>query len=194
MDLLESHLRESLQRHEPLRLASNDHTRWASVAALVRFVPSAEVLLIRRTDKPDDRWSGHMAFPGGRVEDGDADLVATATRETHEEIGLDLARHGELIGRLGDVQAIAKGRALDLIIVPHVFIVRGDPPLRTDPDEVAEALWAPLGPMLSGATATVLPYVLAGKQLDLPAFRVGPHIVWGLTYRMLELFFDAVRA
>src|SRR5262245_34151321 len=73
--------------------------RAAVAAILLPRDDTFEILLIRRAERPTDLWSGHMAFPGGRRSPEDRDLLATAVRETEEEVGLDLARHGELVGR-----------------------------------------------------------------------------------------------
>src|SRR4051812_3842337 len=57
--------------------------RRAAVAAILRDAAEGpEILFIRRAEHPQDPWSGHMAFPGGREEPGDADLLETAIRET----------------------------------------------------------------------------------------------------------------
>jgi hypothetical protein len=78
-----------------------------------------------------------------------------------------------------------------LTIAPFVFVL-GDAaralPL-TPNDEVAEALWVPIGPLARGEGAGVYPYVLEGRQLELPCLRVGERVVWGLTYRMLQALF-----
>src|SRR6185295_3323821 len=64
----------------------------AAVAAILReSATDLEALLIRRAEREDDPWSGHMAFPGGRRGAADRDIEETARRETLEEIGLDLA-------------------------------------------------------------------------------------------------------
>src|SRR5512147_1099599 len=75
--------------------------RVAAVAAVLRQgTDGVELLFIRRAKRRGDPWSGHMAWPGGKREAGDAGLVACAVRETREEVGLDLQAHGELIGSL----------------------------------------------------------------------------------------------
>lgn len=165
----------------------------AAVACILRNPEALEVLLIRRTEVPGDPWSGHMAFPGGRMEPGDPDLLATAVRETREEVGIDLETSAELLGHLDDLQAMAKGQPVDLIIRPFVFWL-DHPSLLTPNDEVAEALWSPLDPLVQGKADTTRPYPFRGQTLDLPAYAVGPHIVWGLTYRMLRSLFALVGA
>jgi len=197
MDLSEHNLRSRLGSHQPEVAEKTARTAHAAVAAVLRYhdrdARDPEVLLIRRTSKPSDPWSGHMAFPGGRQDRDDQDLVHTATRETAEEVGVDLERDGELIGRLDDVQAISRARPLDLVIVPHVFVIHRPVDLTPERSEVAEALWAPVAPMARGDRDTTHPYERNGNTLLLPAYQVGPHVVWGLTYRMLQLLFDVLR-
>lgn len=167
---------------------SGEH-RSAAVAAVLRPRPGgAEVLLIRRAAREGDPWSGHMALPGGREDMADPDLCHTATRETHEEVGLDLTRYGRLLGRLDDIPAIARGRRIGMTIAPFVFELVEERPLVTN-EEVEEVIWAPLSPLARGETATTVDYVLEGRRLELPAFDVRGRIVWGLTYRMLESLF-----
>ncbi|MEM9693414.1 MAG: CoA pyrophosphatase, partial [Myxococcota bacterium] len=170
--------------------------RYAAVAVVVWFPPrrGPEVLLIRRTEHPGDPWSGHMAFPGGREDASDVSLLQTATRETLEEVGLDLEATAEPLGRLRDVDAVARAKRINLVIAPHVFLLRTMPPrLVLDPREVAEALWTNLGPMYRGEVDTTTRYTHEGRPLDLPGFSVGDRVVWGLTHRMLELFFARLR-
>ena len=192
--LLPTSLRARLGARVPQRLPATPTTPYAAVAAVIRYVrDEPEVLLIKRSERPGDPWSGQMAFPGGRQSPGDADLVATAVRETHEEVGVDLSESAELVGRLDDVQAISRAQPTDLIIVPHVFLGDAAVPLAPAAGEVEEALWASLTPMFRGETSTTYPFERDGIIHELPGYRVGPHVVWGLTYRMLELLFSALR-
>src|SRR5215203_7215657 len=72
----------------------------AAVALLLRERERGlEIFVIKRAEKSDDPWSGHMALPGGGWERGDKDVYDTARRETLEEIGVDLDE-GRLLGRL----------------------------------------------------------------------------------------------
>jgi 8-oxo-dGTP pyrophosphatase MutT (NUDIX family) len=175
-------------------LPRGEATRHAAVAAVLRPVEdSAHVLLIRRAERPGDHWAGQMGFPGGRQAPGETTLE-TAVRETLEEVGLDLKKHAELWGRLDDVQAISKGVARDLIIVPYVFFAAGEVELSVDPREVAAAVWADIGPMMRRETITDVHYTRDGAPIVLPGYRLAEDIVWGLTYRMLEMLFEVIRS
>jgi 8-oxo-dGTP pyrophosphatase MutT (NUDIX family) len=187
-------IRRSLAGREPRPLDGEGVAARAAVAAILRpGVPDPEVLLIRRAEKPGDPWSGHMAFPGGRAAPDDRDLLATAIRETREEVGLDLSRDAELAGVLDDIPAVSRGRLTGMVIRPFVFAL----PVRecelTTNDEVDEAHWVPLGPLLRDELATTHEYPLDGRTITLPGWRVGERVVWGLTYHMLQAFFAALR-
>jgi 8-oxo-dGTP pyrophosphatase MutT (NUDIX family) len=188
-------LRRRFRAREARRLPTTDRTHYAAVAAVLRLrAEDPEVLLIRRAEHPHDHWSGHMAFPGGRQDRTDPSTLHTAIRETLEEVDVDLESHAELLGRLDDVQAISKGKRRDMLIVPYVFALTRDVEPHRDPTEVAELLWAPVRPMMAGEMSTTRPYELEGKRMQLPGYRIGEtRIVWGLTYRMLELLFDVIR-
>jgi 8-oxo-dGTP pyrophosphatase MutT (NUDIX family) len=172
----------------PIELGGHG-VRFAAVAAVVRITPGGtETLLMRRAESPLDPWSGHMSFPGGRQDPEDLTLLDTARRETKEETGLDLLESAQLIGQLDDLQAVARGATLDLVIRPFVFELRE--PRELAPNyEVAELVWAPIEPMRSGRLDTVWPYVHRDQRWDLPAFDVGGRIVWGLTHRILVSLF-----
>ncbi len=165
----------------------------AAVAAVLREgTAGAEVLLIRRAERAGDPWSGHMAFPGGRRDPADRDLHATAVRETREEVGLDLDADGRLLGRLADMDAIARARRTGLTITPFVFALERDVPLTFADGEVAEALWAPLAPLARGEGAGTVPYQREGRTVELPCWHVQGRVVWGLTYWMLQSLFEAL--
>ncbi|MEZ4232000.1 MAG: CoA pyrophosphatase [Polyangiaceae bacterium] len=167
--------------------------RYAAVAAVLR--PAAgdtEVLLIRRAEHDGDPWSGHMAFPGGRHDPEDTSLLYTAERETQEEVGLDLRQSARLLGALPRIPAVARGKRLGLAIAPFVFELEGQAVLSPN-HEVSEALWAPLGPLLSGERDIKHTYDWQGQRVYLPAYDVDGRTVWGLTYQMLQILFDRLR-
>ena len=86
----------------PHLVGSTDKTR-AAVAVVLGPTPEGlQLLFIERAQHPDDPWSGHIAFPGGRIEADDPSPRAAAERETLEEVGLDLS-NAEYWGRVDDL-------------------------------------------------------------------------------------------
>ena len=187
-------LRRGIEKGEGGRVCLHGLDRWAAVAiVLEQRQGEIEVLLIQRVEREGDHWSGQMAFPGGRAEPEDADLLATARRETQEEVGLDPAESCRLIGRLDDLQATAGGRLVSLGITPFVFeLIVPKPRLSLGP-EAAEALWAPLGRMASGSIDTVMHYWIDGMMLEVPAYDLDGRVVWGITYSILQDLFERFR-
>ena len=180
LDLLAQRLRQ-----RPPVLAEGEHgTPRAAVAAIFR--PGPELLFIRRADREGDPWSGHMAFPGGRSSPADADTVATAVRETHEEVGLDLGAHGELLGQLDELATpTRRARRAPLVVVPYVFRLARDPAL-TPNHEVSELHWFHLDRLRSGEGRGTLMYHFDGGSFELPCVRLDGTTIWGITLRMVD--------
>jgi 8-oxo-dGTP pyrophosphatase MutT (NUDIX family) len=158
--------------------------RRAAVALILREGPRGlELLFIHRAEHPQDPWSGQMAFPGGRAEDGDDGLVATAIRETREEIGIDLARSAEPLGALDELHALSRMRPVDLKIAPFVFRLRepADPVLSPEVDAV---LWLRLEELLGPEHRGLFDYPHGGTLLKFPCIRMAGRTIWGLTYRI----------
>jgi 8-oxo-dGTP pyrophosphatase MutT (NUDIX family) len=171
----------ALGGREPVRVARD--VRRAAVSLVLREGGEGlELLFIKRAEHEKDPWSGQVGFPGGRAEPSDQDLVATAVRETLEETGLVL---GATAGVL--IQALAKGRPLDLVIAPFVFMLRR--PLEGVPNhEVVSLHWLPLASLLDPKARSSLPYQHGETLLELPCLRTAGLVIWGLTYRMFESF------
>src|SRR5262244_1017581 len=91
-------------RHIPIE---RDRVPQAAVSLILSEARgSAQTLIIKRAERPGDHWSGHLALPGGRAQTEDRDLIATAARETFEEVGINLfdgaesGQFGRFIGQL----------------------------------------------------------------------------------------------
>ena len=184
MDPTWADVRRALASRPPQAVTPAPGSRAAVALVLRAGAQDIELLLIRRAEHPLDPWSGQMAFPGGRAEPGDADLAATAVRETREEIGLDLDRGGERLGRLDEVRAMARMRPMDLAITPYVFRLTRDAEVRLG-GEVTSVHWLPLGALLGAEVRSTMDYVHEGTALRFPCVRVDELVIWGLTYRML---------
>jgi len=167
----------------------------AAVAVVLRDGPSEpELLLVKRAVRAGDPWSGDMALPGGRRGTGDVDLLATAIREAHEEVGLVLTR-AACRGALTPVVTLARrhARLTPMVVTPIVFVVHGEPALHLN-HELAAARWVPLAAFSQRAEKTSRPWRVLGFQLSAPAWQLGDDVVWGLTHQMLTRLVRALRA
>jgi 8-oxo-dGTP pyrophosphatase MutT (NUDIX family) len=183
-------VRAALAHHRPITRSAPAR---AAVAMVLRPDASAcgEVLLIERARKAGDPWSGHMAFPGGRQDPEDDSPRVTAERETLEEVGMDLAP-AELLGQLDDLEGRHAGRPAGLVISAFVYHLPEAPRLVPN-EEVETAFWVPLAELLAPARHVDYRFRHELGAFTMPGIRVGaaePHVVWGLTYRFLERFFE----
>jgi 8-oxo-dGTP pyrophosphatase MutT (NUDIX family) len=161
----------------------------ASVALVLRARDPLELLLIKRATSERDPWSGHMALPGGRRDEADADAVDTARRETLEETAVDLSGHGEQLGRLDDVRP-SSVRLPRLSISPFVFGVPAHLDASVASREVDQVFWVSVDTLRDPTTRSSLSIPLPGGPTDFPSFFVQGEHVWGLTYRILEQFLE----
>ena len=185
-------IRAAFSEHEPEVLTA-ECSNHAAVALVLREVAgSPELLFIERAHREGDPWSGHMAFPGGHIDPGDANPRGAAERETHEEVGVNLD-HAEPLGRLDDLQGRHAGPQGAMVISAFVYYAP-EPGLLTPNWEVEQAFWFPLASLFDEHRNVDYAYVREGNQ-RFPGIRVGEaeaHVVWGLTYRFLEIFFEVV--
>lgn len=181
------HARLALSRHQARAVPLVEGPlKKAAVAAVLREAPQLEVLMIRRAEHPKDPWSGHMAFPGGRVDPDDLGPLSAARREAKEELGLDLEANGLLLGELSHVAAVAHGRHIPMVIVPYAFELVGDPTLVPDAREVQEAVWVPLSFLADHNNRDTLTRTFGGVPVKLPCYHYEGRIIWGLTLGMLD--------
>jgi len=187
-------IRRALFDREPETLPAGPRQH-AAVAMVLREVDGApEVLFIERARREGDPWSGHMAFPGGRIDPEDDHARSAAERETFEEVGIELV-DAEALGQLDDL----KGRhaaAPDRAMVISAFVYHLADPATLKPNwEVEQAFWFPLGSLLETERRVEYSVTHADGGLRFPGILVGQpkrHVVWGLTYRFLEIFFEIV--
>lgn len=157
--------------------------RHAAVAIVLR-AEGPQVLLTQRVRRANDRWSGHVALPGGMPQTSDRDLLQTAMRETLEEVGLGLQR-AEHLGSCDEARSIAPRGHRPMAVRPHVFVLQQPATLRLGP-EVADAFWFPLDQAAAGTLDGFLLWRAWGLPIPFRCWRYRRWVVWGLTYRVLR--------
>jgi 8-oxo-dGTP pyrophosphatase MutT (NUDIX family) len=139
------------------------------------------------TRRQDDlrRHPGEISFPGGRYDEGEPDLRATALREANEEIGLPKDAV-EIVGALQPTPTIATGYA----VYPFVGLIEAGRTWTPSANEVAEVLELPLDELLSGYARRRL--VRRGVPIRTDTYVVGENLIWGATARILADLFDRI--
>lgn len=156
----------------------------AAVAIVHTHGEQESVLLIRRTEREDDPWSGHWSFPGGRREPEDEDLVETALRELAEECGIVLGRES-LEAHLPVTMA---GRRVGRSVAVAPFLFRAPCELATqlDPEEAAEAVWIPLSLLRDPSRHCLTCVPRLPRERMFPAIQLNRVPLWGFTYKVLS--------
>ncbi|MFI5245214.1 MAG: NUDIX hydrolase [Gemmatimonadales bacterium] len=188
-----AHISSAVRAHAP-SLAGRDGTYFEAAVALILRETSdddVEVLFIKRAARDDDPWSGQIALPGGRHADTDESLEDTAVRETREEVGLELRRHGAIIGALDELRP--RIQVLPPVIVrPYVATVMPNATIGAS-DEVAEFFWAPLDAILDPAASRETEIAVRQMRTVRPAIHFGGHVIWGMTEHILRRFEEIIR-
>ena len=178
-------IRRVLAGHKPC-LSSRDGTRAAVAMVLHQQEEAVQLLFIERSQRDDDPWSGHVAFPGGRVDRLDGSPRLAAERETREEVGLDLGP-AEYLGRLDDVT----GATLPVLVSGFVYNVRSAGRLHPN-DEVKQAFWVRLSELVVARRHHRRSFRIDDAErrfstVDLPG--PGRRVLWGITYRLVAQLF-----
>ncbi len=163
--------------------------RQASVALILRDLAShPKMFFIERAKHRNDPWSGQIAFPGGNREAADFNPLATACRETREEVGIELSPRN-LLGRLDDQQGKIKNRKLPLVISCFVFHIEEEQQT-INSSEVEDSFWAPVSHLLEDKNR--IHFSPPGYCNETwPAVRLDEQrVLWGLTWRFVQMFLD----
>ena len=155
-------------------------------AVLLPLVEGDRVVFTRRTEHLS-RHPGEISFPGGLEHDEDADLIATALRETEEELGLPRERV-EVLGALEPVHTFVSA----ILIVPFVGVVSGAPAFAPSEDEIAEVLSYSLGELSAAETTVEWPrdgHVYRGFAYPMS----DGNTIWGATAKILNEMIELLR-
>lgn len=155
---------------------------WRAASVLVPLVDRESGVTVLLTQRTDDMPShaGQIAFPGGRRQAEDVDAVATALRETEEEVGLDRS----FVDVVGMVDHYRTGTSYE--ITPVVGIVTPGFTIKADPREVADVFEVPLDHFLDERNHRIDSRVWQGRERRYYAMPYGKRYIWGATAGMLK--------
>ena len=155
----------------------------AAVAVIFKGAEGGlELLLVKRADVPGDPWAGDIAFPGGKRSPQDRDIMQTVLREVMEETSIDL-ESSNYLGKMEVLSSIVKP---EYNILPMIFKQETEQDIKIN-EELTSYLWFPFNEIEgSRGRATV-------KNMEVPVFRVGGEVVWGLTYQIIEKLLEFSR-
>jgi len=142
---------------------------------------NAYLILIKRNTYPGIH-SAQISFPGGKAEEYDINLIHTALRETHEEIGVAIDKV-EIIMPFTELYIPPS----NFLVAPFLGISANTPVFNPSPYEVQELIELSLQTLLDNSTVVKMPMQTSySKNTIVPAFKVGDHIVWGATAMILS--------
>lgn len=144
------------------------------------------VVVTQRTETMEHH-RGQISFPGGACDLGDSDLLATALRETFEEIGVppDVV---QVLGALDDLPTVT-----NFVVTPFVGVIPHPVAYRPNHHEVAAVVEVPLSFLRDPAHLRVEPREYGGRVHDVLFWDYGPYTIWGATASILKGFLDLIR-
>jgi 8-oxo-dGTP pyrophosphatase MutT (NUDIX family) len=182
-------LRSVLAQRVPAVLPPDPTRRQAAVLLpLYKLATDYHLVFTKRTETVRYH-KGQVSFPGGSFEPGDGDLLTTALRESHEELGIR-PEHVSILGRLDDLATFSTS----FTISPFVGLIPYPYPFLPDPREVAIVFAAPLSALADPAVGRT--YVRArddGATIEDYEFHVDGHVIWGATARIIHHFLSIIQ-
>ncbi len=162
------------------------HGRTDAAVLVALYVRDGELHAVFTKRREDlRRHPGEISFPGGSYDEGETDLLATALREAHEEIGLP-PDAVEIAGALQPTPTIATGYA----VYPFVGLIESGRTWTLSAREVAQVIELPLQALLRGYGRRRL--IRRGLPIRTDTYLVGDHLIWGATARILSDLFDRI--
>ncbi len=168
-----------------LKPVSEEQDADAAVALILKSTnQNFKILFVKRVENSADPWSGQMAFPGGKRDVKDKNLKQTIIRETLEETNINLLDRCRFLGALTTVRST---RRPEMKILPFIILLEHEPSVKLNKEELEGFLWIPLEELIQNKGTARFSFG------EFPAYIVGSNTIWGLTYRILENFFNTLK-
>ncbi|MEP5766157.1 MAG: CoA pyrophosphatase [Halieaceae bacterium] len=186
-------IEHALSHHRPRKKVLRAFFKRSAVAMILREMHGqAEILMIKRAESDGDPWSGHMAFPGGRMEPSDRHGLDVARRETEEEVGLLLGDEEPCVGRLSEIMTHPQLRRRPMVVSPYLFRLERE--VEFQPNyEVAEVVWIPLEFLLDKNNRERMEWQRGRVTIPLPCYMYRGRRIWGLSLMMLDELLELLR-
>ncbi|HWP83318.1 MAG TPA: CoA pyrophosphatase [Bacteroidota bacterium] len=179
-------IREFLRSYKRKEIYNDALSPAGVLMPLVRQNDSLAFLLTKRTDRVEHH-KGQISFPGGAMDSNDESIIATALRETEEEIGLPRTAV-EVLGTFDDFWTPTGFR-----ITPVAGYVSSLPQLTISAGEVETILTVPVDFFLNPTNERIVQMERDGTKHDVYFYRYGEHEVWGATAAIIRAFLRALR-
>ena len=185
---MKQRIRQILSQREKKCIADPDLTLSAVLVPIYEKAGEYYILFTKRTETVEYH-KGQISFPGGRRDDGDSDLLATALREAFEEIGLR-PEAVEILGELDEERTIGS----NFMICPFIGFIPYPYQFEISRDEVEQLVEVPLSALLDKANFREEVVTDEGKTFPAYFYHYGDQVIWGATARILKRFLDLVYA
>lgn len=146
------------------------------------------VLLTKRSDLVEHH-KGEISFPGGKMDDTDADLLSCALRETAEEVGVNPEDVG-VLGELDDFYTVAT----NFLVVPFVGTITYPYDFHPSSREIDEVIGVPLEVFFDPDRRSEQTIVFRGEPVEVISYRWQGYNIWGATARILKHFTEVVES
>jgi len=176
-------------RHpESLAFKSRFKGNYTPAAVLIPIFSTQQGLEVLLTQRAQHlrHHPGQISFPGGRHENQDKSLEATALRESHEEIGL-CASQVQLLGRLGDYYTVSGYR-----VTPIIGLVEGHFQPQLDVQEVSRLLTVPLDFLMTPDNFILQETLYDNEKRHYYSARYGSDTIWGVTAGIIVALYEAL--